>query len=257
MLNQKVVDVLVWLYSFFDIKLLTFIAAGFTVYFGWQKVTRKVCVSYRVRRSALYEAHISDLVISNKRDNAISISLILCEIGNKGVLTLIEFDSPLVLKGYDSVKVDIPLHSMLHKGMERVKIDAFEHFSFSLVTTAGNKIDCLVESSVSIHSFQNCISKSTFRFNDIVLTEKMQFIFFYMKDKEERYCIFDYHNFINGDNPFPYSQMNQDELKYVLIEEGFHDWFDNYLLYSIDGHLSAHFVFSKNSIDIDCKKDNK
>jgi hypothetical protein len=94
MINQKVTDMLLWVYAIFDVKILTLIAAGFAIYFGYQKITRKICVSHRVSINRLYPMHIENLVLSNKRDNSIVISSILLRIGGKRNFTLVEFDKP-------------------------------------------------------------------------------------------------------------------------------------------------------------------
>ncbi len=46
MINYKAIEQLEWLWSLIDIKLLTILAAAFTIYFGIQKISKKVAASY-------------------------------------------------------------------------------------------------------------------------------------------------------------------------------------------------------------------
>ena len=169
MINQKVIDDLIWLYSIFDIKLLTVIAAGFTIYFGYQKVTKRICVSFSVSASRLYDSHIANLVVSNKRDNSIAMSSIILGIGEKGSLELIKFDEPLLLKGYDTKLVDVPKYSSIYDDKGPVSFDIFESFSFSVVTNSGEVIECEVESSLTNKTLERRLLKNTVYFNSVFL----------------------------------------------------------------------------------------
>ncbi|HHG8819040.1 TPA: hypothetical protein ACPYVC_004978, partial [Escherichia coli] len=105
MINSEAIEQLMWLWSLFDIKFLSILAAAFTIYFGVQKISKKVTVSYSTDVSRIYDMHISTIILNNKRDNAIAISSINMEVEGKGILQVIKFDSPLLLKNYDSLKV--------------------------------------------------------------------------------------------------------------------------------------------------------
>lgn len=251
MINKEVLERLTWLYSIFDIKLLTFIAAGFTIYFGYQKITKKICVSYSLSFSRLYESHITNFVISNKRDNVVIVSSIIMKIGKKGSIQIIDFEEPLVLKGYDAKLIDIPQYSEIYSPTGPISIEHNDRLSFSLVTGSGEIIFCDVESPFTSEAMEGRLSKQTTMFNGIVLTRKMGFIFNYaIKDKNTN-IIFDNHGFITGYTPFGYNffeEISEESFGAFLISNGYHDLYDNYALFEVLNNLDTTMILSKATI---------
>lgn len=251
MINQNVIDGIKWLYSIFDIKLLTLIATGFTIYFGHQKVTKKICVSYCISSGKLYGSHVANFVISNKRDNSITISSINMKIGNKGSIELINFDEPIVLKGYDAKLIDIPKYSDIYDQDGPISIDTFERLSFSVITVSGDVIGCDVESSFTLKNLEGRLHKRVVTFNNIVLTSKIGFVFTYrIKDKVTE-VIIDNHGFITGYTPFPYNmfpEMSGEFLGEFLISHGYHSFYDDYALYKVKDDLNTELVLSKSKM---------
>lgn len=254
MINQKVLNALAWMYSIFDIKLLTLIAAGFTIYFGYQKISRRISVSYSVNHSVLYDAHITNLVVSNKRDNTVVVSSINLEIGNKGGFKLIKFDEPLVLKGYESCLVDVPMYSGIYDENGLVAIEFNDRLRFTIITMSGNMIECLVESPLNPSDFDGQLYKHTSTFNNIVLTNKMSHIFSYFENgqKERVDVIFDKHGFIPENSPFKYNKfqsLSVDSFRDFLVHEGYHDYFTNYALFKVDDELSTELILNKSMVN--------
>ncbi|WBM70214.1 hypothetical protein OH773_19025 [Buttiauxella sp. WJP83] len=248
MINQNVIDGLVWLYSIFDIKLLTVIATGFTIYFGYQKVTKKICVSYSISSGKLYDSHVTNFVISNKRDNSIIISSVNMKIGSKGSIELIKFEDPLVLKGYDAKLIDVPKYSDIYDQNGPVSIDVFERLSFSVITKSGEVIDCDVESSLTLKNFDNRLYKRVQIFNNIVLTSKMGFIFTYRINDKVNDVIIDKHGFISGSTPFKYNMfpdMSEEFFENFLISYGYHTVYDEYALFKVQDNLNIALVLNK------------
>lgn len=251
MINYKVIEHLTWLWSFFDIKLLTFIAAGFTIFFGYQKISKKVAASFGLSSNRIYDTHIPAVVLSNKRDNTLSISSISIRIGFKGLLNLKKFDTPLILKGYDAVKVDLPLFSKLFKGADEIVIDIMDEITFYIYTTSGTRITCITESSNYLENIRDNIAKQNVILNNIVLTDRMKYIFFYKKNGSEKHVIIDKTNFFNDDNPFHFNMIpdfNKETFTEALIRFGYHRTFENYMLFEIDDKLQSKFILNKQHV---------
>lgn len=259
MINQNVIDGLAWLYSIFDIKLLTVIATGFTIYFGYQKVTRKISVSYSISSGKLYAPHVTNFIISNKRDNSMVISSINMTIGSKGSVELIKFEEPLVLKGYDAKLIDIPRYSDIYDKNGPVSIGTFERLSFSVVTNSGMVIDCTVESSLTLKNLENRLYKRVQVFNDIVLTRKMDFIFTYRVKDKITDVVIDKHGFIPGYTPFQYNmfpEMSGAFFEKFLISNGYHELYDDYALFKVQDNLNTELVLSKTMMNNKMKTRN-
>lgn len=251
MINHKVIEHLAWLWSIFDIKLLTFIAAGFTVFFGYQKISKKVAASFSLSSNRIYNTHIPAVVLSNKRDNTLSISSISMRIGCKGVMHIKKFETPLILKGYDSVRVELPLNSKLFKGEKEINIEIFDVITFYLITTSGAEITCITESSISIDNIEDKIVPYSTTLNGIVLSERMKYIFFYKKNGIEKHVIIDQTNFFNDNNPFHFNwlqDLDKATFTRIMTDFGYHQSFDNYMLFEIDQNLKQHHILNKQGI---------
>lgn len=252
MINYKAMEQLDWLWSLIDIKLLTIFAAAFTIYFGIQKISKKVAVSYSMSSNRLYDTHIPAIILTNKRDNAIAIASIDMEIEGKGFLKVIKFEIPLLLKSYESLNVELPKFSRLYKGNQLIKLDPFERLHFHIVTTSGKEIKCVTESSITLPNTNNQITTQNVTFNNIVLTDRMSYIFFYKNDDSEKHCVIDKSLFINGDNPFHFNLLEGDTLEdfyTIFINFGYHQRFKNYMLFKIDNSLTRSLILNKGMVE--------
>ncbi|NHJ27363.1 hypothetical protein HAP90_00240 [Klebsiella quasipneumoniae subsp. similipneumoniae] len=253
-------DVWNWISSNFDIKIITILGAAFTVYFGWQKVTNKVSVSYSITMDRLYDSYINHLVITNERDKVFTVKNVMLEIGDLGYFTLVKFEDPLVIKGYETHKVSIPKYSELNNRGERIKLTPHDTLSFYMITYSGKKIKCSIENYSGSISGDKQINVIVNRFNDIVLTDNMKFIFLYRINDGEKTCIIDSGYFINKDNPFQFNMFHDfsvDGFKNILIRDGYHQWFESYMLFQVNEGVGCSFVFSKASVETEIAKSGR
>lgn len=251
MINKEVIERLTWFYSIFDIKLLTFIAAGFTIYFGYQKITKKICVSYSLSTGVLYNSHLTNFVISNKRDNVIIVFSIKMKIGSKGSIEIIKFTEPLVLKGFEAKLIDIPHYSEIYGENGPISINFNDRLSFSVINGAGDIIVCDVESPITIENSKGNLRKHEIIFNDIVLTRKMGFIFSYSINNKTTNIIIDKHGFIPGNTPFKFNmfpEISEDSFGDFLLSNGYHALYDNYALFKVLDNLDTASILSKASV---------
>ncbi|QMF86874.1 hypothetical protein HVY72_05845 [Citrobacter freundii] len=252
MINYKAIEQLEWLWSLIDIKLLTIFAAAFTIYFGIQKISKKIAISYSISTNRLYGTHIPAVIITNKRDNAVAISSINMEIAGKGVLKIIKFDSPLLLKNYDSLKVELPKFSRLYKGNVLIELGHFDKLYFHIITTSGEEIQCITESHITTSDITNQLAIDKVSLNGVVLTDRMSYIFFYKNDDGDKHCIVDYSHFIDGDNPFHFNVLKSDALDdfyHIFIDVGYHHRFKNYMLFKISSSLTSSLVLNKGMVE--------
>lgn len=245
---KEIIDFLTTIYSYFNIKLLTVIATGFTIYFGYQKVSKKICISYSISSGVLYDKNITNLVLSNKKDNVLAISSIFVKIGSKGRLALVEFEKPLVIKGYETHQVEVPMYSAIYNDNERVNIDFNDKLSFFVSTTSGVIIKCTIESPVNFKLLNNRIQKITSTLGDIVLTDKMGYVFICFIDGERKVALIDKHETIIGYTPFHFNrfpEITSDSFRDILIDYGYHNLFSNYVLYQVDEKPQAKEILNK------------
>lgn len=76
-------------------------------YFGFLRVGYKVGVSYTFRHNRTEASGIGEVVLTNLKDRSTPI-FALYALHDGVAIQLIQFDTPMVLKSFDSVKIDIP-----------------------------------------------------------------------------------------------------------------------------------------------------
>ncbi len=173
------------------------------------------------------------------------------DINNKGKLTLVDFETPILLKGYETQKIDIPKYSNLRLHGELVNIELLETISFTIITTGGCKINCDIESHIT-EPVQNMITKGVYKLNEITLTSRMMYIFFYKIGAQEKHCIIDTGHFFNEENPFHFNflrDINEDILIDAILRYGYHERFENYMCFKINENLNSDMVFNKSQVD--------
>lgn len=259
MLNQNVINDLLWFFSLFKSSPLVIIGGMFTIYFGIQKLTKKVGISYSMSTSRLYKQHIPAVVLSNKRDNAIAIDSLFIRVNFKYRIRLKVFDSPLVLKAYDTLKIDLPKYSEIRHNTGNFEFGFFDKLNFYLRTTAGEVIHCNIESSISPQIDAEKTSITTITYEGLVLTDRYAFIFTYYKDKTKKNLVIDTTGIFDGDNPFPYNfisieDINNGMLKEILIKQGLHEYLDNYHLARVNPNLSTDTIFFKYQVERELKE---
>jgi len=253
MINQEVIKDLTWLISLFKASPLVIIGGFFTIYFGIQKLSKKVSISSTMSTSSLYDQHISALVISNKRDNIIAISSIEVNVNRKFRITLIRFESPFVLKAYDTVKLDLPKYSNIYHHEGEFKFDINDNLNYYIHTTSGQTVHCHIESTVKPRIDNQMTSVNRIIYNGLVLTNKYSFVFTYYKDGKKKNMSIDTIGMFHNDNPFPFNSMNitditKENFKAILIQYGIHDHLDNYLLAKVNHNLSTQIILTKRII---------
>lgn len=261
MINQEVIKDLTWLISLFKASPLVIIGGIFTIYFGIQKLSKKVAISYQMSSSRLYDQHIPALIISNKRDNAIAISSIEVKVNHKFRITLISFESPLVLKAYDTVKVDLPKYSNIYHHEGEFKFGLFDKLDFYIHTTSGQTVHCFIESTVSPRIDNRMTSIHKVNYEGLVLTDKYSFVFTYYKGGNKKNMSIDRSGMFHDDNPFPFNHMDvneitKDNFKDILLKFGIHDHLDNYHLAKICQNLNTEIILTKRMVIHDSTIEN-
>ncbi|MBD9642893.1 hypothetical protein IB231_04530 [Pantoea sp. PNT02] len=261
MLNQNVINDLSWFFSLFKSSPIVIIGGIFTIYFAVQKLTKKVSVSFSMSSNRFYDQHIPALVLSNKRDNVIAIESIFVKVNSKYRIKLKSFDSPLVLKAHDTLKVDLPKYSAIYHDEGEFKFDFFDNLNFYINTISGVVIHCDIESSVAPQLDSGMTSVNTIIYEGLILTRRYAFVFTYYEEKTKKNLIIDITGFMDGDNPFSFNYININDMtngnfKKILIDHGVHDYLDNYHLVKVKQNLQTETVLFKHQVEKEIKADN-
>ncbi|KAF6661290.1 hypothetical protein HFD91_07840 [Enterobacteriaceae bacterium EKM102V] len=252
MLNKDVVHNILWLVSLFKANPLVLIAGGFTIYFAIQKLTKKVAASYSVATSNLYSTHIPEIVLSNKRDNTLAIAKVGMKVNGKYKINLLKCDSPTVLKAYETIKLTIPKVSRISHMETGAPFDfsIFDHLIIELTLTDGSIIYCTTESTVSSFINNRDLPVDIVKYDDVVITESFGHLFNYIIDGKRKKMIITKWGFIEGDNPFYFNFLEEENLEphnfiSLLVDNGMHEYLSNYSLVKFDDNLQGRTILNK------------
>lgn len=165
------------------VTILTVLAAGYTIYLGIQKTGMKVKASFSVDLERSYEPRISNIVLQNDKDLPVCIYRLFAIFDDNSYLEIKKFDSPLVLKPYEAVKIITDPYSRLRLGNEIHKPDLFsENTKIGLELLDKIHIcDSKKYKESSLKDFKQ-IAKYTKYFNNIVYNERVKYILVYEID---------------------------------------------------------------------------
>lgn len=110
-------------------------------YFGFLKYGHKVGASHRFSANRIHAEGISSVVLTNLKDRSTPIFGLYAVQGNV-VVELVKFDMPLVLKSFDSVKVDIPPVSEYFVDGKRFKFAPSDKPTAIYFSTMGKMMKC-------------------------------------------------------------------------------------------------------------------
>lgn len=254
MINQKVITDITWLFSFFQANPFVIIGSFFTIYFAIQKMTTKVGASFAINNNRLYDSYISNIIFTNKRDKAITISSITAKFNFENKVTLLTLESPELIKAYETVKIEIPNYSKLYSGNGEVKLNAMDNINIFITTTTGKVIYCENDNHVDFDPSNQALTVHTVKYEGIVLTENFAYIFTYISNNQTKSLCIDKGNFFHRENPFPFNsfgntEINQGTFSAALINYGIHDSLENYVLVEVTPHLKTNFLLNKSIVE--------
>ncbi len=214
------------LLSFIDIKvLLLMLTASFAVYFFFQKIQKKVVAQFTASWQMFSEPYISKLVLTNKRDNTLAIWSAHATIYEDIRVELETFDTPLVLKPYETISISLPKYSALLLNNQEYDPDySFE--STRIYLDIGLKfLVCESEAKKDIlHNYREA-QKYTTVFNGHVFNKDVAFILVYSLEGKVYTAFFSSNGAIGNEWEFAPNHIgnnvNVEEIKSMLRQFGY------------------------------------
>ncbi len=159
--------------------IVSLFASLFTIYFFIQKIQKKVVAQFIVSWKLFSEPYISKLVITNKRDNTLTLWSVHATIYEDIRVELDTFDTPLVLKPYETISISLPKYSALQLNNQEYEPNySFE--STKIYLDIGSEF-LLCKSEVKkdiLHHYREA-KKYTVAFNGHVFNKDVAYILVY------------------------------------------------------------------------------
>jgi hypothetical protein len=168
--------------QFLPTLLLTYI----TIYFSWQRLFHKITISFSTSLNQLTVKRISDIILTNKKDKNEIIKEISIIVDKNYIYKIIDFESPIILNPYTSVKIDTEEISEYYLGnspfdfMSKIKRDNY----FFEIRTIDYKVIRYIPKKIKIRKnlkkTYTPIIASREKINEIVISKKILYAILYI-----------------------------------------------------------------------------
>ena len=111
-------DVIVTFLNEFFRPLLLLVSTAFAIYFAYKKIGNRVTAQYSFGGESFTPFHITEVVLSNKKDKPVNIYAIHAVFHNDLWLELDKYSPPKVLKPYESLSLSMTPYSSLKVGSD-------------------------------------------------------------------------------------------------------------------------------------------
>ncbi|MEW6992569.1 hypothetical protein AADZ91_18045 [Colwelliaceae bacterium 6441] len=102
---------------------LLLVSSVFAIYFAYKKIGNRVAAQYSFGGASFTPSHITEVVLSNKKDKPVNIYAIHAVFHNDLWLELDKYSPPKVLKPYESLSLSMNTYSSLTVGSDKYKPD--------------------------------------------------------------------------------------------------------------------------------------
>lgn len=236
-MSEVLPSILIFLDVEFRPIILT-VATLLGLYFSFKKLGTSVEVQYSTIIDTFYPERIRSIVLTNHKDKVVPIWGIQAVLENSHKISLAEYSEPKLLKPYETMKLDFEKYSDLLVGS-----DSFEpNFVFGkvdLFLDNGKKFKkCKTSSKTKRELPFQKVSVSKTKFDDIVITKYMAFIFVYVIDGVTKTALIGKSGFITNEWGFSFNSFGENVSEKTIIEgiesRGLHQLFTNYICYKVE-----------------------
>ncbi|APG52514.1 TPA: hypothetical protein U2M28_001342 [Providencia stuartii] len=216
------------------IRIITIFGACFAIYFAWQKLFYKLAVSPIISGNLYTDTQISDVYISNKKDRTVVIWSINIVIDNDLSFNIFKPKSPIILKGFESIKIEIDKYSYLLVDGEKIKID-YINSNIDFYINVGDKIiKGMIEKKANFTELKyRNIMKVNVNHKGHIYNESVKYMLEYNFNGHEKIAFFGNDGYIGNEWGFSPNHMgkfdyDENDIKNLLVNYGFDNHFSNY-----------------------------
>jgi hypothetical protein len=199
----------------------------FSLYLSWKKFGNEISASFSVSHNRGSASRINDIILNNLKDRPLAIFSIYAVLDKDIAYEVEKFDTPLILKALEAVKIETKPFSGLYFGREEyeINIEPSTKLQLFLFTDKG-VVKCKNINSLSTYSLVwsrnfRCPTKNTKKINNIVYNNTAMYFISYGRENKDYTAIIDKAGFIQGDWNFKYNLIPPE---YMISEESVNNY---------------------------------
>jgi hypothetical protein len=174
------IDIIVTFSNEFFRPLLLLVSSIFAIYFAYKKIGNKVTAQYSFGGKNFTPSHITEVVLSNKKDKPVNVYAIHAVFHNDLWLELDKYTPPKVLKPYESLSLSINPYSFLNVGSDKYEPDLLNAEIY--IESDDKVIKCKTRYRPELLSRYGKVSVNRYSYNGFVYDESVAFILVYVLD---------------------------------------------------------------------------
>lgn len=188
-------------------------------YLAWKKIGNRLSVSYSVHVGRTSARRIGSINITNMKDKPVTIYSIYAVFCKDVCLPVEEFDTPLVLKALESVRVETTPYSFALLGTEEFEPDYLAHMDMDIYLCTDSGVVKGRKERAPRTAFEEPLNRfrvagiHTMRFNDVVYNKNCRYAITYLFDSKQHTAIIDDAGFIAHGWGFKYNMIPKSHMR--------------------------------------------
>jgi hypothetical protein len=221
-------------------------------YFAYQKIGNHITITYQINSGRYTDEQINKFVITNKKDKTISIWSIHVVVDKDLTYNLYSPDTPLILKGGESVSKNPEPYSYLSDGTNKYTPN-FISSKIEFFANIGNKIikcrDQKITKNERYPALRN-LSVTKLIIDEQLFNQNVKFALIYFWDNKKHIAFFEPNGFIGNQwslapNHMGSADYDEDDIQNMLVAYGYDKLFTNYICLKRNEKMSFDLAFNK------------
>ncbi len=214
------------------------VSSAFAIYFSYKKIGHKVSAQYSIGGKSFTPSHITEVVLSNKKDKPISIYAIHAVFHNDLWLELDKYSPPTppkVLKPYESLSLLMNPYSFLNVGSDKYEPDLINAEIY--VESDDKVIKCESRYHPELLEKYTKVSINRCSYNGFVYDDTVAYILVYILDSSLKTVFIHKSGYIGNEWELSPNHLGQDATEQTILNMikayNFDSIFNSYVVYRV------------------------
>ncbi|MCA4079091.1 hypothetical protein LD001_28070 [Pseudomonas kurunegalensis] len=173
---------------------------------GWKKIGHKAVISYYISHNRFEAPRLTQVVLTNLKDKPLIVHALYADIDHHALLKIKEYESPLIIKGLETLVIETDPVSLYTLGQDAYEPD-FDKIKAIHVVTTGTSFQCTIDRTPSVHSLAKRghyqqIKATSYQYLGLTITDEVRYGLAFKIGGSVHAAIVDKSGFIGGNWPF-------------------------------------------------------